>query len=279
MFDPDAVFELSERTTLEFDSGTERTGRQLAVEEWNGPLERDGYRGYEVTTADGTAFVPMDTIERINLLGLSNQAGTELRRTASEYRREGTFVEAGDAYTRLAFHTWATYDVLWGLGCRQLLEAATCYRLAGQTDICKKRCQVGVQQAETIRDRTCDRSEPDYPPDHANRGGWDEFVGTFRLLGELDGVDEAYAVAKESYFEAGDPRIEYADEGPVHQNTVWFDSVAREIGRERSHDIEKYTTSYSEWADYKRERLPEYVAELVEQGEWWTGHSSVLPEY
>lgn len=282
MFDPEAIFELSERTTLEFDSGVERTGRRLAVEGWNGPFDRNGRRGYEVTTADGRAFVPAGNVERINKLGLSNQKKNEIHRTACEHRREGNFVEAGHAYTRTAFHVWATYETLAGIGFRRLLEAVTCYRLGGRSDLCENRCRIGVRQAELYRDRWLEPPMPDYPPDHANGGGWSELIAAFRLVGGLGGVDEAYTAAKQIYRDAGDPYIEYADEGPVHNHTVWFDSIAGELGRTESHEIGGYEMSYTEWADYKRARLPEFIDELVEHGEWWTARytgNDVLPEY
>ncbi|MFC7046963.1 hypothetical protein ACFQH6_17540 [Halobacteriaceae archaeon GCM10025711] len=203
---------------------------------------------------------------------MTSEQSARYREEAHELRRAGEFEAAGNLYTRAAFEGLGVNEFTLGNTSRYLrplLSAATCYRLAGDERTCRYRCQVGALLAEEIGERLLARSTPENAYDNARRGAWFEFVGDFRLLGGLDGADDAYERAKEIYREAGDP--ETADSEVVHGVLLgYFYDVAAAVG----HDTETFNLEvslrypFSEWVEYKQAYLPDLLDTLFEQGEW-----------
>lgn len=199
-----------------------------------------------------------------------SKKGLESTDKAQEYRREGRYVNAGEWYTKSAYT-----DLAYGLPgkstggeLRRLLEAAICYRIGGRLDRCRNRCRMGILRAEDLRDRVLSDPPPEYGPHHAERAGWDESIGDFRIVGQLEGIDEAYEAAEEIYREAGDPLVNYVETPHFSLNAV-FKSVAEGSGYDQDELKDRYeNTTCIEWANFKRDQFPNFVETLVEQGEW-----------
>lgn len=186
---------------------------------------------------------------------------------------EQDFPRAGDVYTtsgfaRLGIRPPTRQGLNVGTGLVEFLYASTCYRLGDLQQRCVDRCQMGVLIANEMRERVHDREPPDNFYERARRGVWDEFVGDFRIIAGFDDPDAAYARAQKTYRDAGDPRTGYAEQ--IHIGLMGF---VQRIEMGLGHDMDPWSNirseiTLSEWVEYKREHLAEFLEELVKQGEW-----------
>lgn len=203
--------------------------------------------------------------------------GSEYAKTADEKRQNGRFIEAGDYYTQ------ATYEYLGHSGARPnrsespkglhyLALASVCYRLGNREDYSQNRCQQGVLIAESISERDLSHNpSPSNQYEIARRGAWFEYIGDFRVLGDLDDPDGAYEAAKEVYLDAGNPNFAI-----IEQEHLRLVELVRKIGTATEYDLEELYRlqrhydggTLIEWVDYKREHLPKLLELLLMQGEW-----------
>ncbi len=134
------------------------------------------------------------------------------RSTAVEALADRSYETAGDEYTRAAWATLAAPrpglgpfdgdEKGWvGGGLERFAAAALAYRVADRTDRASRRAAEGIAVARDLK------TGLDHP---AQRACLDEFVGDFRVVGGMGGVDDAYATATDAYEAAGesidDPR-------------------------------------------------------------------------
>lgn len=194
---------------------------------------------------------------------------SELHERAVHEREAGNSLEAGEYYTAAAFQSAGNVPIYPSPGgaVKHFLEAATCYRIAGRMDRCRNRCRMGVLWAEDLSDRALSGTMPERDIHHADRGGWQEAIGMLRLVGDLDGVEEAYERAFEVFEAAGDPASHRA-EIPKTTLYTWFTSIEQAATQDVRGMSFRREQSYIEYANYVRERIPEYLEVLEEQGRW-----------
>lgn len=121
---------------------------------------------------------------------------------------------------------------------------------------------MGILVAEDVRARISGEPIPENFYDHARRGAWDEYIGDFRVIGGIEGSDEAYESAKEVYESAGDPETGFAEW--EHTRLLdYFRQVAKladydedELGRVNT------KLPLSEWVKYKQENLPKILEDI-----------------
>lgn len=202
--------------------------------------------------------------------------GSEYADTADERRQDKQFVEAGDYYTQ------ATYEYIGdsgpnpdrsksSKGLHYLAMGAICYRLGDRYDWCRNRCQQGVLIAESISERALSRKPSSNQYEIARRGAWAEYIGDFKILGDIDNAEEAYEVAKDVYREAEDPRFAI-----IEQEHMRLVELFRKIGIATEYNLEELYRlqqhhgggTLTEWVDYKQEHLSKVLERLLKQGGW-----------
>lgn len=200
----------------------------------------------------------------------------ELEREGDTLRSAGTLDSAGRQYT-LAAHEYAGDTKLvfpepgsQELVLRALLKSATCYRIAGNAFRTQNRCEMGILIASDHVNYIEDVGfEPGSFAD-LRRGAWPEFIGDFRTIAQCENADEAYDRAKTIYEGAGD--FEFVTAEQEHMAlTIYFRSIREGLGHSISRqDPEERPPeiTFSEWVEYKRDRLPDPLDQLAEQGEW-----------
>ena len=193
----------------------------------------------------------------------------DIYKKAKQERKDGNSIRAGELYTSVAFSKASNLPFYPNSGgeLKQFLEAATCYRIGGQMDRCQNRCEIGILWAKDLRDRALSGSMPEHDIHYADRGGWDEAIGMFRLVGDLDGVDEAYNRAFEIFESAGDP-LSHRAEKPKTTLYTWFTSLELAATNETYGMTFRQQRTYTEFANYVREKIPEYLNVLEQRGRW-----------
>lgn len=199
--------------------------------------------------------------------------GHEWAERADQYREEGDLATAGDNYTTSGYAhlseglpTRYCSHVSWAL--YRLLVAGVCFRMAEEVERCQNRCKQGVLIAEDTGKRVKELDSASNAYDQARRGAWQEFIGDFRLVGDIDGANEAYDLAKDWYEHAGDP-----SSGLSEQEHMRLHDFFRNVALSRGHDAEEWehvetSASLTTWVDYKTKHLPGYLTELYEEDEW-----------
>lgn len=192
---------------------------------------------------------------------------------ASTHRRNGKYTLAANQYTTAAYAHLAEgppsgYHKIVSWALYRLLQSGICYRIANNFDRCRNRCRQGILIAEDTVEQVTELSQTDNEYDMARRGAWHEYVGDFRLVADLSGVDDAYEKAKETYRTAGNPVCGYAEQEHMRLHD-FFRSVALPQG----HDVDDWHTiemdsQLTTWVDYKAEYLPGYLEATYEQAEW-----------
>lgn len=126
---------------------------------------------------------------------------------ASKYRDSSEFESAGNYYTLAGYEalsageaTRAPFErgeVNTARGLRSLLEATSCYRIAGKRKRAQNRAEQGILVCRDLQEHVIDYN--------AQRALMNEYIGDFRLLGGLDGFDDAYKKARETYASTENP--------------------------------------------------------------------------
>lgn len=103
------------------------------------------------------------------------------------------------------------------------------------------------------------------------RGAWPEFIGDLRTVARRDDAEEAYDRAREMYASAGDWEIAMAEQEHIRL-TGFFRDVKESLGHdstdESNIELRPLGPTFTDWLEYKRERLPRFLDELDERGEW-----------
>lgn len=203
----------------------------------------------------------------------------ERRDDARRHRDAGDLERAGDEYTSSAHeyagttgHTFPEPDAT-PLVLGALLDAATCYRIAGDDRRTQNRCGMGTLVAE---ERRAYADERDFEPGSfadLRRGAWPEFVGDLRMVPERPDVDDAYDRAVSMYKSASDFDFVYAEQEHTRLAS-YFRSVRSGVGQGITPDDPEQLdpgVSFSKWVEYKRTRLPDLLEKLQQRGEWPVG--------
>jgi len=203
----------------------------------------------------------------------------ELQTEAESLRSADDLTEAGYTYT-LAAHEYAGAATRvfpepgsQELALRELLKAATCYRIGGDEFRTQNRCDLGILLAEDHFEYINEVGYEEGTFAALRRGAWPEFIGDFRTIAERGDADEAYEQAISIYESAGDFEFVCAEQEHMAL-TVFVESIRRGLGQdvpEEAPERRGFGYSFSEWVKYKREQLPELLAQLEEQGEWPVG--------
>ncbi len=192
-------------------------------------------------------------------------------RLGSEHRERGAFDEAGTYYTLAAyeklgesgFETGMQATDL-GIGLHAMLSAALCFRLADDMDRCRNRCRQGICVAEDLRDHV-------FEDDPSKGLAW-EFVGDFRLVGEIGDHDAAYDRAEALYGDEKEPRDWITD--PNFEWNIWFllrmaDSADHDIDEFRMYEMFNYLPRRIQ---YKREEFEDLLGAVLQRGNWKPGY-------
>lgn len=192
---------------------------------------------------------------------------------AIELRNDEKLIDAGEQFTLTAYQYLGQSSfsppyghTAWGL--YALLMAGTCYIIGGEESRCKNRCRQGILIAEDIKHRVLAEPVPENIYDHARRGAWDEYIGDFRVLGQLEEADEAYDAAVEIYLDAGDPDTGFSEQEHMRLRQ-YFTEVAGATGY-NSGELNRLRTSisFSAWIAYKREYFPDILDRLSKSEKW-----------
>lgn len=206
--------------------------------------------------------------------------GAEFEQRAIVALADREYERAGDAYTRDAWTSLAeprekqdpfsADEKGWiGRGLQSLAVATVAYRVAGRSERALHRGVEGVAVARDLRNAL------DHP---AQRACLTEFVGDFKLAGDLDGVTGAYEDATAEYEAASDDIVS----AQALATTPLFDAasgalqqVARSTANgeiavtwEQLHgpDPSRPGQFLAHRAKFKRNRFPSLLAELLESG-------------
>lgn len=200
---------------------------------------------------------------------------------AESCRVRGELDEAGDHYASSGYSYLGRgppgkFGMKVSHGEYMMLKSAACYRIASLDTRCENRCKQGILIAKDTIDRVFSEKEPDNCYDRARRGVWHEYIGGFRVIGNLSGTAEAYDNAIEVYTDAGDP-----DTGSSEQEHMWCMRFYRSLleaveangvtgGDDERGDIDSFQNdlSLSDRVEEKRDRLPKLVSQLSDRGGW-----------
>ena len=202
---------------------------------------------------------------------MTHEQARKYRNNAEQKQQSGDYLTAGHYCSHAGFEivTLGTpIRVSTGHALRDLLNACICYRIEGADQWCENRVRMGLLLAEELGTRFRSKPPATHPFDRAQRGVWDEFIGDFRVIGRLGGSERVYERAKETYREAGDPHT--GSEEPPHATVIWFFySVADAAGADMDEVFEAtHNQPFSEWVEYKQERLPGLLETVVENGSY-----------
>lgn len=202
----------------------------------------------------------------------------ELSSEAKNYRNRGKLSRAGNAYTGAA-HEYAgsveehifpecdyTADAV-----SSLCKAATCYRIVGDEFRTENRCDIGILLARDYANYIEAVNKGESAFGELRRGAWPEFIGDLRTIAGMDDADDAYDRAQEIYESSGEWEFVFAEEEHTRLAGFFLD-VRRGLGHEIEEDAPERRPldgpSFVEWLEYKRDRLPDLLDQLEEQGEW-----------
>lgn len=220
----------------------------------------------------------------------------EYAEAAREFRRSGDLILAGGYYTASSHARFArSWSFLTddlkndpreeispseiGYGVESLLAAALCYRLAGEMDRCRTRCEQGIRLIDDINENEPGWFEGmglDEGKSNARSGLAHELIGDFRLYGDLGGHEEEYATARREYETV---RAEYPVEAP---ETVWQAepefaptvSILIELARSTDYGLDEETAtqirdrSLVDRIEYKSDHYEAIIEEVLADGNW-----------
>lgn len=192
--------------------------------------------------------------------------------TGHDHRKNGDFIEAGEYYTATAYQ----YFSEWAEDCRGkkvsqgeyfFLLAGTCYRLGGQISRATTRCKQGVLIAEELLGRTRNLGGS-AAYDRVRYAAWYEYIGDFSVVGDFEREMDAYEEARQVYLEEDDPPLAHREQEHMWL-TEFFEQVVCGVGYDAD-EWQEFTreSTFSEWVEYKRNRLPDALDELASQSMW-----------
>jgi hypothetical protein len=198
-------------------------------------------------------------------------------KSARRSRKSGDFHDAGELFTTAAYEWWGVQprDGFGGFtadGTYSLLNAALCYKLAGEDGRCQNRCGQGILVAEDMHRWVHENTDPSYEYDRARRGEWKEFVGDFRTIaGDEEAAVTAYDEARSIYEIASKIDLEM-----VEEEQRWLMQFYRELIRGSGGNVQDWydqraKLTLPQWIDHKRIHLSRYYDRLLEKGKWAMG--------
>lgn len=206
------------------------------------------------------------------------ERGRELSEQARRHRQSGNLRKAGNAYTAAAHEYAGTVEehvfpgsdsTVSALG--EVLNATTCYRIAGDEFRTQNRCELGILLVEDYIEYIETVCVTDNPFADVRRGAWSEYIGDLRTIARHADAENAYDEAVSIYRSAGDEKFVFGEKEHMRL-AAFFRSVRRGLGHEIPEDAPEQQpwgeTTFSEWVEYKRKRLPDYLDQLEAQGEW-----------
>lgn len=201
----------------------------------------------------------------------------DLTEKADEFRGSNELRKAGNFYTAAAYeyagtvseHSFPDPDYTRSaLG--ELLKATTCYRIVGDEFRTQNRCELGTVLAEDYAEFSRNQEFDENSFANLRRGAWPEFIGDLRTIAERDDADEAYDRAKEIYESAGYWEFVLKEWEHIRLSS-YFRLVREGLGHDIPRDapeVHGMDMTFTDWLEYKRERLPDMLDELEAQGTW-----------
>lgn len=202
---------------------------------------------------------------------MSFESFKEYNGKAEEHRGSTEFRKAGDYYTLAGYEalgagkvTTAPFErgeVDTARGLRSLLEATVCYRTARNGTRAQNRAQQGISVCRDLQDSVIKYD--------VQRALMNEYVGDFRLVGGLEGFDDAYKVAKETYTSTQNS-IGWQADPAFELNMSFFLSLSKATG----HDIDSVqkaritAESLTDRVEYKRKYFPDIIENVVRESCW-----------
>lgn len=180
-------------------------------------------------------------------------------------RDRGEFARSGDRFTETAYRILsngaisdANHTQIGG-GLHALLHAAITYRIGDEDRRCRNRCRQGVSIAEDLVEAVI--------TEDAARGILREYIGDFRVIGDLEGAEDAYRTAIETYGRNDMVRVDgWPADGLVHDFLEFFLELFEVAGRDVPDGPSRY--GFVERVEYKIGAYPDLVAEVSAVEEW-----------
>lgn len=192
-------------------------------------------------------------------------------------RREASdLIEAGDYYTASMYEELSKFQMLpsdipgdadtlvdpgrIGMGTRELLLSALCYRLAGSTERARLRCRKGLLIVDDVA------AYEEMFGDPARQGWCHEARGDLKLFGDLDDPEEEYESAR-NYYEGVENDIGWLGEDEFEFLIQPLLAFAESIGYEVP-EREIRRTSLTDRISFKNLEYPEIIHRVIDEGGW-----------
>lgn len=195
-----------------------------------------------------------------------------------EHRSSRRFSEAGDQYTFAAYAGLARSEfadvtklssaVYW------LLCSGLCYRLSGNLDRARNRCRQGILIAEDLRSNAFrDDALRDLRNEEEALAGLSyEYVGDFRLLGDIEGHSDSYERA-EKYYDRVENHLAWNSELEFTEPMLFVANLIEYL--EYPVDPDRIdaalNTSLHARLEIKRSVFPDVIERVCEAGHWDPG--------
>lgn len=108
------------------------------------------------------------------------------------------------------------------------------------------------------------------------RGAWFEYIGDLRTIARRDDADDAYEGARTIYERCSNWEFVMGEQEHMALAAFFRDvkwGLEYDIPRDAPEQQSLDGRSFSDWLEYKRERLPGLLDELEAQAEWPTAQS------
>lgn len=200
----------------------------------------------------------------------------EYREKAARLRAAGQIREAANYYVSSAFGYLMKFRHLdggdhrlsptkFGYFTSVLLLGALCHRISGNPERARHYSSVGIEVVADIRD-----NETMYDTDvEAPTGLCQEFIGDFRLVGQLDCWKDAYRTAADHYSTVDNHR-QWAAEPEFEQPMITLIELAEGVDYDLTDDTKgriRYT-SLEARIRFKHDHYEEIIQRVVDEGNW-----------
>lgn len=204
---------------------------------------------------------------------MTTDAGRRKEKIAKGHHESGAYDEASEAYTEAAYEyigaNGLSHSSTVARGLRDLIVGATCLRHQSRMQQCQNRCWQGNHIAEAVAEKAMALPRESYAYDQSVRGVWYEFIGDFRVVGDLPGAAEAYDQAAKVYEDAGDPQT-----AAFEQSHMAVAVLPKLLFRGTDADTDELEAflypgpTLTDWIDFKRRRLPDVLERLDDRDDW-----------
>ncbi|WP_135827262.1 hypothetical protein [Halorussus ruber] len=193
----------------------------------------------------------------------------ELEDKAHSLAMDGSFSEAADNYVRAGFEEAGQFFGLSsrGIELRMFFKACLCYRLAEQERQCRFVADFAIDLAKEYATRVEEKTPDSQFPNNPEQGVWYDFIGDFEQVAGFGDGTKAYNRAKKVYSETGDPFASFG-EGPIRSVQAIFDDLVFHTNSDPDLVAESTQGRLTDWIEYKQERLPKLVQDLMTSKKW-----------